>query len=93
MAKRGDGARESAKNTIIQAFGDFYVCTQDKKIYVNVPDGQGGELIQLAIAMTMPKTPIEGEVTSNDMPADTSTTLSDSDKAKVEDLKRKLGIF
>ena len=65
MAKRGDAAREVVKNKIIEAFGDNYVAFVDKKIYVEAQDGPGGETIQFAITMTMPKTAVargEGEV-------------------------------
>ena len=58
MAKRGDAAREAVKDKIIEAFGDSFVAFVDKKIYVEVPDGPGGEIIQFAITMTMPKTAV-----------------------------------
>lgn len=38
------------------AFGADYIGEQDKKIYVWADDG--GERVQIAIAMTCPKTPI-----------------------------------
>lgn len=96
--KRGDAARESAKNTIINAFaatGD-YVATLDKKIYVTAKDGPNGEVIQFAISMTMPKVPVEPQEQSSDTPvstvSETFTELSAPDKQKVAELMQKLGI-
>lgn len=97
MAKKGDIARETAKNLIIAAFGDGFVGIQDKKIYVNVSDG--AETVQLAIAMTMPKTPIAGGgVTVGEanasvpMNAVTPTELSGEDQEKINQLKVFLGV-
>lgn len=97
MGKRGDAAREAVKNKIIETFnatGDF-VAFQDKKIYVQAKDGANGEVIQFAITMTMPKTPIEvGQITNAidgvASPVVMSTELSNEDKAQVEMLKNKL---
>lgn len=97
--KKGDAAREAVKNKIIEAFGENYVGTQDKKIYVNMKDGPSGEVLQLAISMTIPKTPIGGGIASATpdggafqvAPAE-STVLSEQDEKAVDDLMRKLGI-
>lgn len=60
MPKKGDVARETVKNTIIETFNSTgnYVAFVDKKIYVTAQDGPGGEVLQFAISMTMPKTPV-----------------------------------
>lgn len=106
MAKRGDQARESVKNTIVEAFSNLgaFVCIQDKKIYVTAKDGPGGETLQFAIAMTMPKTPVAAEPSPTDwtndgdgtsvapVAAPTPVALDPADKAKVEELKRRLGV-
>ena len=103
MAKRGDLARESVKDTIIKAFADQnnFVAFQDKKIYVQAKDGNNGEVIQFAITMTMPKTPISvGESPANDwsgssMPdpaAVAPTALAPEDAEKVKELMQRLGI-
>ena len=39
-----------------EAFGEHYLGEVDKKYYVEAPEN--GELIQIAIAMTCPKTPV-----------------------------------
>lgn len=58
MAKRGEIARERAKDIITKAFGEDFVTIQDKKIYVMAKD-EGGEKVQFAITLTMPKVPID----------------------------------
>lgn len=92
--KRGDAAREAVKNKIIEAFGTDYIDTVDKKIYVQAKDGENGELLQFAITMTMPKTQIAAgsSVESTSMPKETSTELSESDAAKIAELKKMLGV-
>lgn len=106
MAKRGDQARENVKNTIIEAFSSTggFVAFQDKKIYVQAKDGDSGELIQFAITMTMPKTPVMvGENPTDFTDSDSQspvaqkveapTELGPADRAKIDELKKKLGII
>ena len=102
--RRGDLAKQSAIATIQAAFGEDFVGLIDKKLYVNVKDGPNGEVVQLSIALTMPKTPVSASAApviaptgdSNaaaweNKPA-TPTELSAEDKAKVADLCARLGI-
>lgn len=93
MAKRGDAAREAVKNTIIAAFqiADGYVGYLDKKIYVQAKDGAGGEPLQFAISLTMPKTAVNADAESIDgAPVVLETELSAQDQVAVEKLKQKL---
>ena len=96
--RRGDLAKQYVSDTIIQTFDESYVTTQDKKIYLNVPDGPGGEIVQIALSMTMPKVQIEAPAAgaptsaSTHAPAKTPVTLSDDDKAAVAQLMKNLGI-
>ena len=102
MAKKGDQARESVKNIIIDAFAskNSFVAFQDKKIYVQVPDGPNGEVLQFAITMTMPKVPVVA-IQTNDTAADwmndppevsqTPVELTPEDEAKVQELMERLG--
>ena len=101
--KKGDGARAFVASTIEEAFRSLglYVTTQDKKIYVNAQDGAGGEVLQLAISMTIPKTPIgkpavngvvSGEGAFPATPVATPTQLSAEDQAAVQDLMNRLGV-
>lgn len=96
--RRGDLAKQSAIATIQTAFGDDFVGLIDKKLYVNVKDGPNGEVVQLSIALTMPKTPVSASAVPVTTPATweskpaTPTELSAEDKAKVADLCARLGI-
>jgi len=96
--RRGDLAKQYVSDTIIQAFSGNYLATQDKKIYLNVPDGPGGEIVQIALSMTMPKVQIEAPAAgaptsaSTHAPTKTPVTLSDDDKAAVAQLMKNLGI-
>lgn len=98
--KKGDQARETVKNTIIDTFAatGSFVAFQDKKIFVQVPDGQNGEIIQFAISITMPKTPIAANSRGSESssmagkPQVTLTELSPEDQEKVQELMRKLNI-
>lgn len=106
MAKRGDAAREAVKNKIIEAFGSDFVAFLDKKIYVEAQDGPGGETLQFAITMTMPKTSVARQEGASDLPpatgdwtgpaaatpVATSTEITADDKAKVAELMKKLGL-
>lgn len=102
--RRGDLAKQSAIATIQEAFGEGFVGLIDKKLYVNVKDGPNGEVVQLSIALTMPKTPVNASAVPVAAPAGdsnaaawesapaTPTELSQEDKAKVADLCARLGI-
>lgn len=102
--RRGDLAKQSAIATIQAAFGEDFVGLIDKKLYVNVKDGPNGEVVQLSIALTMPKTPVNTSAVPVTAPATdgnaaaweskpaTPTELSAEDKAKVADLCARLGI-
>lgn len=56
MAK-GAVAKQNVINELRKVFGDKYIGEHDKKIYVWADDG--GELVQIAIALTCPKNMIE----------------------------------
>lgn len=94
MAK-GNIAKEQVTKTIINAFGDSFVGISDKKIYVEAIEN--GEVVQVAISLTCPKTPIEKN-SINAVPAVNSTQIptpvdiSPEDKEKVQQLKKMLGI-
>ena len=56
MAK-GTNAKDAVINKIAMAFGTDYIGEIDKKVYVWADDG--GEKVQIAIALTCPKNPVE----------------------------------
>lgn len=101
--RRGDLAKQSAIATIQEAFGENFVGLVDKKLYINVKDGPNGEVVQLAIALTMPKTPVTADAVPVAAPKvdanaaweskpSTPTKLSADDEKKVADLCARLGI-
>lgn len=98
--RRGDAAKDLITKTILSTFEGSFV--SDKKIYISVKDGASGEVVQIAVSLTMPKTPIAGggdnapSTSSSDTPSANSfapTELAPEDKAKIEELKRKLNII
>lgn len=76
---RGANAKIEVANIIKQAFGDSYIGEFDKKYYVWANDG--GEQVQISIALTCPKNPV-GEVTPNTVIA-TTVPLSPWEKPEV----------
>ena len=99
--RRGDLAKQSAIATIQAAFGENFAGIVDKKLYINVKDGPNGEVVQLSIALTIPKTPVSASAVLVTVPTgdsnaaaweSTPTELSAEDKAKVADLCKKLNI-
>jgi len=103
MARKGDIGREKVKQKIIAAFGEDFAGEQDKKLYVWADDG--GEKVQFAIAMTMPKTQIgAAPKNSNDWteasiaPASINVVspaaqnISPEDEEKIQNLMKTLGI-
>lgn len=100
MARRGDKAREQVMQKIVDVFGDDFCCIDNKKIYVN--GHEGGETIQFAINLTMPKTPVTGGSTNRNIitgnPNDwtekeiKTAEISDEDAETIKKLKETLGI-
>ena len=52
---KGQTAKAEVENIIRNAFGKNFLGVMDKKLYVLADDG-GGEMINVAISMTCPKT-------------------------------------
>lgn len=96
MAAKGSQAKEQITKKIISALGNDFIAMQDKKIYTWADDG--GERVQIAISMTMPKTriSIQEPIQNNDWTNDTSSSpidISDEDRKAIERLKEKLGVI
>lgn len=80
MAAKGSVAKIEVRNKIMEAFGESFIGEVDKKLYVLANDG--GETVQIAIAMTCPKNPIEvGSVPAVSTPGG---TISPAKPAKAE---------
>ena len=94
--RRGDAAKSTVINTILETFeGSFLL---DKKVYINVKDGPGGEIVQLALSLTMPKVavaaqPIEAPPASSLAAWDTTPAeLDPADKKKIAELCDRLNL-
>ena len=102
MAK-GQEAKEYVAKKLKEAFGEDYIGEVDKKYYVW--SYEGGQKMQIAIAMTCPKTPV-GYVPETKEAFDwsESTTvgattsnwepakIEDNEREKVAELMKKLGL-
>ena len=102
MAK-GAEAKEYVAKKLKEAFGDDYVGEVDKKYYVYAYEG--GQKMQIAIAMTCPKTPVGNIVEEKKEAFDWSDSgnesvpstfkpveIEDSEREKVAELMKKLGL-
>lgn len=99
MAK-GANAKNVVINKIATAFGTDYIGEVDKKVYVWADDG--GEKVQIAIALTCPKTQVAAApVVNNDWdfedgPASagqqTKLEITDEEKARIVDMMSRLGL-
>lgn len=96
MARKGDQARQDVMNKILAVFPGSFIA--DKKVYVNVLEG--GEEIQFAISLTMPKVPVvNGNASTGNhdwsganTSAATPIEISAEEDAKVSALMERLGI-
>lgn len=104
MAK-GAIAKNEVIKKIAQVFGADYIGEVDKKIYVWANDG--GERVQIAMALTCPKNPVDvpdstpvQKVEDWDFSDDgikeaaptVRATITDEEKQRVADLMLKLGL-
>lgn len=90
MAK-GSIAKENVIKQLASAFGSNFIGEYDKKIYVWANDG--GEMVQIAMALTCPKTPIQVDVTvdtdggdwdfSDDAPTNTKVAVTNAAPAEI----------
>jgi hypothetical protein len=101
MARRGDIAREKVVKTITEAFGNAYLGTEAKKLYVVADDG--GEKIQFSISITMPKAEFDPARAEAPKPVNPNDWTTDdlapkkveptaADQAKVDSLLKMLGL-
>lgn len=102
MAK-GAEAKEYVAKKLKEVFGDDYVGEVDKKYYVWAYEG--GQKMQIAIAMTCPKTPVGNVVEEKKEAFDWSDSgntsapstfkpveIADDEREKVAELMKKLGL-
>lgn len=101
---RGAQAKNKVEQIISSAFKDNFLGIYDKKLYVQAEEN--GEMVQIAISLTCPKTP----VTVSDKPlvfedkldfeagttvvpqSQVQTKISDEERQTVKELMERLGL-
>lgn len=100
MAK-GSQAKVNVTNRIAQAFGEDWIGEVNKKLYVWADDG--GERVQISIALTCPKVmvdaPDKNYVPDNDWSGDAVSVapaakaeITEEEKKNISDLMARLGL-
>lgn len=95
---RGNDAKNEVIKRLQEAFGADYIGEVDKKHYVWA--NENGEKLQIAIALTCPKTFVEAAIpASNKLDFSSATPVSappaeitEEEKKRLEDLMKKLGL-
>ena len=95
MAAKGTVAKEKVTQMIMKAFGDDFIAEYDKKLYVWANDG--GERVQIAIALTAPKNPIEvdtsistgGDWDFSDNPKSAPVAITSAEPAEITEEEQK----
>lgn len=98
---RGANAKVEVANILKQAFGTSYIGEFDKKYYVWANDG--GEQVQISIALTCPKNPVGESMPTNATTKEaiavnpwdkaeatvvSQTTITQEEKDNIERLKK-----
>ena len=101
MAVRGAIAKEKVVEKLAEAFGDNWIGEVDKKYYVWANDG-GADKVQIAIALTCPKTFVEagtvntssssGDFDFSDETPKVQVEISDTEKENIARLMKELGL-
>ena len=95
---RGAQAKNKVEQIISTAFKDNFLGVYDKKLYVQAEEN--GEMVQIAISLTCPKTPVvisdkplnfEDGATIIPHPQ-AQTEISDEERQTVKELMEKLGL-
>ena len=100
MAK-GSQAKVNVTNRIAQAFGDDWIGEVNKKLYVWANDG--GERVQISIALTCPKVQVDAPdknyVPDNDWSDDAVSAqpvvkaeITEEEKKNISELMERLGL-
>lgn len=101
---RGNIAKQNVINKLALTFGNDFIGEIDKKIYVWADDG--GSKVQIAIALTCPKTnveasaPVGGDLDFDNMEISSAPTPMAFEKAKItqeeqdriQDMMKRLGL-
>lgn len=96
MAK-GTEAKAIVEKKIQECFGQDFVGVVDKKLYVNIKESNG-EIVQVAISMTCPKTMIGEQPVQNlnklefDDEPKTAPIIDDEERNNILKMMQKLGL-
>lgn len=104
MAK-GSTAKVNVINKISEIFGDDFIGEIDKKVYIWADDG--GDRVQIALALTCPKTPVDvpdkhpvqkvedwdfSSEQANERKVVERATITEEETQRVADLMKSLGL-
>lgn len=95
MAK-GTVAKENLIKRFATAVGEDFICERDKKFYFW--STENGERVQVAVSMTVPKTPVEcnapgGDLDFSDAPTEAKPVeMGVDEKATLDRLMAELGL-
>lgn len=95
MAAKGTEAKKIAEEKIKEIFGQDFVGVFDKKLIVNIKESSG-EMVQIAITMTCPKTLVGVDSvkveTNESAPSEATTEFTVDEQANVRKLLASLGM-
>lgn len=96
MAK-GSIAKENLIKRFATAVGEDFICEKDKKFYFW--STENGERVQVAVSLTVPKTPVECTAPGGDLNFDAETPavnkpveMGEDEKATLNRLMEELGL-
>ena len=96
MAK-GSIAKENLIKRFVTAVGEDFICEKDKKFYFW--STENGERVQVAVSMTVPKTPIECTAPGGDLnfdndsiPEVVTVEMNRDEKETLDRLMAELGL-
>lgn len=97
MAK-GSIAKENLMKRFATAVGEDFICEKDKKFYFW--STENGERVQVAVSMTVPKTPVECTAPGGDLNFEDNATpvvskpaeMGEDEKATLNRLMEELGL-
>lgn len=97
MAAKGNEAKEIIITKLKEIFGQNFVGVFDKKVYINVEESSG-ELVQIALTLTCPKTYVGIDVSSTvntettEAPTNNDIEFTNQERENVQKLLSGLGL-
>ena len=88
MAAKGSVAKQKVIDKIIESFGENFLGILDKKIYIK--SEEDGEEVQVAIALTCPKTGISK--TNQVSSVESENEISNNEREIIQNLMKQLDL-